>query len=66
MHFIARGAQLAAICIAQKSGGCQVRLAADECRSVEWLGEAGFANVRTVEAPELAPRLILATKPNVS
>jgi 2-polyprenyl-3-methyl-5-hydroxy-6-metoxy-1,4-benzoquinol methylase len=32
----------------------------------EWLGDAGFANVRTVEAPELAPRLILATKPNVS
>lgn len=33
---------------------------------IEWLRDAGFANVRTAEAPELAPRLILATKPNVS
>jgi 2-polyprenyl-3-methyl-5-hydroxy-6-metoxy-1,4-benzoquinol methylase/DNA-binding transcriptional ArsR family regulator len=32
----------------------------------EWLGDAGFANVRTAEAPGLAPRLILATKPNIS
>lgn len=32
----------------------------------EWLGDAGFANVRTAAAPELAPRLILATKPNVT
>jgi ubiquinone/menaquinone biosynthesis C-methylase UbiE len=29
-----------------------------------WLREAGFAQVRTVEAPGLAPRLILATKPS--
>lgn len=29
-----------------------------------WLREAGFNNVRTVDAPGLAPRLILATKPN--
>jgi 2-polyprenyl-3-methyl-5-hydroxy-6-metoxy-1,4-benzoquinol methylase len=29
-----------------------------------WLRDAGFAHVRTVEAPGLAPRLILATKPS--
>jgi SAM-dependent methyltransferase len=29
-----------------------------------WLREAGFSNVRTVEAPGLASLLILATKPN--
>jgi hypothetical protein len=29
-----------------------------------WLRDAGFAQVRTVEAPGLAPLLILATKPN--
>jgi SAM-dependent methyltransferase len=28
-----------------------------------WLGDAGFENVRTVDAPGLAPLLILATKP---
>jgi len=30
----------------------------------EWLRDAGFEHVRTVEAPGLAPLLILATKPN--
>jgi precorrin-6B methylase 2 len=34
----------------------------DEIRS--WLQDAGFAQVRTVEAPGLAPLLILATKPD--
>ena len=34
----------------------------DEIRG--WLLEAGFEGVRTVEAPGLAPLLILATKPN--
>jgi ubiquinone/menaquinone biosynthesis C-methylase UbiE len=34
----------------------------DEIRS--WLEDAGFKRVRTVEAPGLAPLLILATKPN--
>ena len=29
-----------------------------------WLREAGFHNVRTVDAPGLAPLLILATKPD--
>jgi ubiquinone/menaquinone biosynthesis C-methylase UbiE len=29
-----------------------------------WLHDAGFAEVRTIEAPGLAPLLILATKPN--
>lgn len=29
----------------------------------EWLGDAGFENVRTVDAPGLAPLLILATRP---
>ena len=29
----------------------------------DWLCDAGFAHVRTLEAPGLAPRLILATKP---
>jgi 2-polyprenyl-3-methyl-5-hydroxy-6-metoxy-1,4-benzoquinol methylase len=29
-----------------------------------WLGDAGFENVRTIEAPGLAPWLILATRPN--
>ena len=29
-----------------------------------WLRDAGFAHVRTVDAPGLAPRLILATKPS--
>ncbi len=29
-----------------------------------WLAGAGFQDVRTVEAPGLAPRLIVATKPN--
>lgn len=29
-----------------------------------WLSDAGFERVRTVEAPGLAPLLILATKPN--
>jgi hypothetical protein len=29
-----------------------------------WLRDAGFAQVRTVEAPGLAPLLILATKPS--
>lgn len=29
-----------------------------------WLGGAGFENVRTVDAPGLAPLLIVATKPN--
>ena len=29
-----------------------------------WLRDAGFAHVRTMEAPGLAPLLILATKPN--
>jgi 2-polyprenyl-3-methyl-5-hydroxy-6-metoxy-1,4-benzoquinol methylase len=33
----------------------------DEIRG--WLNDAGFARVRTVEAPGLAPLLILATKP---
>jgi 2-polyprenyl-3-methyl-5-hydroxy-6-metoxy-1,4-benzoquinol methylase len=33
----------------------------DEIRS--WLHDAGFERVRTVEAPGLAPLLILATKP---
>jgi hypothetical protein len=28
-----------------------------------WLQDAGFEQVRTVEAPGLAPLLILATKP---
>jgi SAM-dependent methyltransferase len=30
----------------------------------EWLHDTGFERVRTVEAPGLAPLLILATKPN--
>ena len=34
----------------------------DEIRG--WLQDAGFERVRTVEAPGLAPQLILATKPN--
>jgi hypothetical protein len=34
----------------------------DEIRG--WLQDAGFERVRTVEAPGLAPLLILATKPN--
>jgi 2-polyprenyl-3-methyl-5-hydroxy-6-metoxy-1,4-benzoquinol methylase len=34
----------------------------DEIRS--WLEDAGFERVRTVEAPGLAPLLILATKPS--
>jgi 2-polyprenyl-3-methyl-5-hydroxy-6-metoxy-1,4-benzoquinol methylase len=34
----------------------------DEIRN--WLQDAGFERVRTVEAPGLAPLLILATKPN--
>jgi hypothetical protein len=34
----------------------------DEIRG--WLEEAGFERVRTVEAPGLAPVLILATRPN--
>jgi ubiquinone/menaquinone biosynthesis C-methylase UbiE len=34
----------------------------DEIRG--WLQDAGFGEVRTVEAPGLAPLLILATKPN--
>ena len=34
----------------------------DEIRG--WLEDAGFERVRTVEAPGLAPLLILATKPN--
>ena len=29
-----------------------------------WLGDAGFENVRSVDAPGLAPLLILATKPS--
>jgi hypothetical protein len=29
----------------------------------DWLIEAGFESVRTVEAPGLAPLLIVATKP---
>jgi len=29
-----------------------------------WLRDAGFTQVRSVEAPGPAPRLILATKPN--
>jgi hypothetical protein len=29
-----------------------------------WLRDAGFEQVRTVEAPALAPLFILATKPN--
>jgi hypothetical protein len=29
-----------------------------------WLDDAGFENVRTVDAPGLAPLLIVATKPN--
>jgi len=29
-----------------------------------WLRDAGFEQVRTVQAPGLAPRLILATKPS--
>ncbi len=29
----------------------------------EWLRDAGFDNIRTIEAPGLAPLLILATKP---
>jgi len=29
-----------------------------------WLQETGFEQVRTVEAPGLAPELILATKPD--
>ena len=29
-----------------------------------WLRDVGFERVRTVEAPGLAPLLILATKPN--
>src|SRR5262249_610146 len=29
-----------------------------------WLPDAGFERVRTIEAPGLAPLLILATKPN--
>jgi len=27
-----------------------------------WLSDAGFRDIRTVEAPGLAPRIILATK----
>ena len=34
----------------------------DEIRG--WLQDAGFERVRTVEAPGLAPLLILATKPS--
>jgi ubiquinone/menaquinone biosynthesis C-methylase UbiE len=34
----------------------------DEIRG--WLEDAGFGHIRTVEAPGLAPLLILATKPN--
>jgi predicted O-methyltransferase YrrM len=30
----------------------------------EWLRDAGFEQIRTVEAPGLAPLIILATKPN--
>jgi hypothetical protein len=30
----------------------------------EWLREAGFEDIRTVDAPRLAPLLILATKPH--
>jgi hypothetical protein len=33
----------------------------DEIRS--WLHDAGFERIRTVEAPGLAPLLILGTKP---
>jgi len=29
-----------------------------------WLRDAGFTHVRTVDAPGLAPLLILATKPS--
>jgi hypothetical protein len=29
-----------------------------------WLRDAGFEQIRTVEAPGLAPLIILATKPN--
>jgi hypothetical protein len=34
----------------------------DEIRG--WLQDTGFERVRTIEAPGLAPLLILATKPN--